>query len=502
MLGLLLVAVLSADEPAAEPAPAADPAPEELPSPPTFAKKVEINGYVSNRLGYGRSRWSGLIPTIDSPQWLDMTELNGQLKVSYHEHGFAYVDLSAIALVGFDYRYMNDEGVEEYQLTRDAAAARPLISINEAYVLQEAAPWLNFLVGKKRIVWGPGLAFNPTDLLNVRKDPTDPTFQRAGAWLARIEVPLESSAFTLLFAPQVTQSAFGIPYGMVTYPEWDKQDDQPHYLVGARAYFLVADTDINVLAYFSNRYFDDFENKVRTGASFSRIFFDTWELHAEGLLQQGSSRTFVEHDCVVDVQAALACNAQKRAFAARSRLFDPTWVTQLLAGVRKTFDDDSFISVEYLFQSDGYRPDQYQDLINAFDGINQARAFGLALPAGAGLLIPNAGGGGADQATPSRFNFAPTGKHYAFITFQKPRIKDDFTAQVVVLMNLQDLSTLWTPSITWSTTEWLSLSLIGFIPAPGPDALAAKVPSTGKYISEYGSFPQLFRAFFEVRIFY
>jgi len=493
MLGLVLIAVLHADDPAPEPAP------EE--APPAFKHTVEINGYVANRLGYGRSRWSGLIPTDDSPQWLNMTELNAQLKVGYHEHGFVYVDTSAIALAGFDYRLMNAEGFEEYQLTRDSPAARPLISINEAYVLQEAAPWLNFMIGKKRIVWGPGLAFNPTDLLNVRKDPTDPTFQRAGAWLARIEVPLESSAFTLLFAPQVTQSAFGIPYGFITHPAWNKQDDQPHYLVGARAYFLVADTDINVLAYFSNKYFDDFENKVRTGASVSRIFFDTWEVHAEALLQQGSSRTYVEHECVADVMAALACNQQKRAFASRSRLDDTTWLPVILAGVRKTFDDDSFLSVEYLFQADGYRPDQYQDLINAFDGINQARALGLALPAGASLLIPNAGGG-SDQATPSRFSFAPTGKHYAFITFNKPRIKDDFIAQLVVLANLQDLSTLWTPSIAWSTTEWLQLSLIGFIPVPGPDALAAKVPSTGKYISEYGSFPQLFRVFFEVRIFY
>jgi len=61
---------------------------------------------------------------------------------------------------------------------------------------------------------------------------------------------------------------------------------------------------------------------------------------------------------------------------------------------------------------------------------------------------------------------------------------------------------LWTPSLSWSTTEWLQLSLVGFIPVPGPDGLSAKVQSTGKHISEYGSFPQLFRVFFEVRVFY
>jgi hypothetical protein len=88
------------------------------------------------------------------------------------------------------------------------------------------------------------------------------------------------------------------------------------------------------------------------------------------------------------------------------------------------------------------------------------------------------------------------------VTLQKPRIKDDFSAQLVVLMSLQDVSTLWTPSIAWSTTEWLQLSLVGFIPVSGINSLSAKVPSTGGYASEYGMFPQLFRVFFEVRLFY
>ena len=72
----------------------------------------------------------------------------------------------------------------------------------------------------------------------------------------------------------------------------------------------------------------------------------------------------------------------------------------------------------------------------------------------------------------------------------------------MVIANLQDLSTLWTPSVIWSATEWLQLSLVGFIPVPGPNALAAKSQASGRYVTEYGSFPQLFRVFFELRLFY
>jgi hypothetical protein len=472
-------------------------------APPEFKHKVETNGYVMNRLGYGRSRWSGLITTENNPQWLEQLELNVQLKVTYHPHGFVYADVSALEQLGFDYRSADQDGFEQSTFMKDAAAARPLLSLNELYLLQEVTPWFNVMVGKKRLTWGAGFSYNPTDLLNVRKDPTDPTFQRAGAWLARLEVPLESSAFTLLFSPQETESAFGLPYALLGYPDWDtkRPDSDLHYLLAARAYFLVADTDINVMAYFTNKYLDDFANKVRVGASLSRIFFTTWEVHAEVLTQQGSARVYVDHDCVTDPMAALRCNAAGRPFAARSRLDDPTWLPIVLAGLRKTFDDDSFVSAEYLYQADGYRPDQYQDLVNAYDGLAQARALGVNPTAlsGASLLLPSTATNGG---TPNRFNFVPIGKHYAFITINKPRIRDDFTAQLVVLANLQDLSTLWTPSITWSATEWLQLQLVGFIPAPGPDALAAKVPSTGKYVSEYGSFPQLFRVFFELRIFY
>lgn len=59
--------------------------------------------------------------------------------------------------------------------------------LSEAYLDAPLQDGFRLLLGKKRIVWGAGLAFNPTDVLNPPKDPTDPTFQRAGAWLAQAE---------------------------------------------------------------------------------------------------------------------------------------------------------------------------------------------------------------------------------------------------------------------------------------------------------------------------
>src|SRR5262249_26390656 len=158
-----------------------------------------------------------------------------------------------------------------------------------------------------------------------------------------VEMPLESAAFTLLFSPQVTEQANGVPYGFVTYPGWDKNNDgQAHYLAAARAYFLVANTDINVMAYFSNKYLDAFQNKIRVGASVSRIVFDSWELHAEALLQQGSGRVYVNGACVESQLKAFGCYQSKTPFASQPLLDDPRYQTQALGGLRKIFDDDSF----------------------------------------------------------------------------------------------------------------------------------------------------------------
>lgn len=477
-----------------------DPAPEPLPS---FAHTVEMNGYAALRGTFTKARVGGLLPSNDVPQLSALLELNGQLKVKYLPTGFVYGDLSVIGQAAGNYKTANAAGEEMPVPEHDVASFRPLISLNELYLLHEFIPELNVMVGKRRIVWGPGQAINPTDLLNIRRDPTDPTFQRAGAWLARVEVPLERVTFTALFSPAVLKQANGVPQQFLVYPEWDKQDDQAHYLAALRAYALVADSDVNVFLYYSNLYNDAFEKKVRGGGSFSRVFFDSLEVHTEFLLQTGSSRDFIDPECVESQAKVIDCAVQRRAFISKSRLNEATLNPRLLAGARQQFSDDSFLSVEYLYQADGYDRRQYQDLVNAFDRLGEARAQGISLNAIPGAAA-FAGGSGLDNSQggiPQRFSFEPTVQHYLFVTAQKPRVFDDFTLQLVMLANLQDLSTLWTPSVSWSATEWMTVTALGFVPVPGPNALAAK-RANGAFVTEYGSLPMQYRFLLEARVFY
>jgi hypothetical protein len=110
--------------------------------------------------------------------------------------------------------------------------------------------------------------------------------------------------------------------------------------------------------------------------------------------------------------------------------------------------------------------------------------------------------GGTSEGLPQRFRFVPISRHYAFLTFQKPKIRDDFTVSAALIANLSDLSGLLAPSVAWSTTEWMTLSLSGFVPFSGPASLAATVPATGEHISEFELVPSSYRVLLQARLFY
>jgi hypothetical protein len=157
------------------------------------------------------------------------------------------------------------------------------------------------------------------------------------------------------------------------------------------------------------------------------------------------------------------------------------------------FPDESLLSLEYLFEGDGLVRREFEDHVRAVALFSQAQRLGLDV-----LVAPGADGAGL----PQKFAFAPLVRHYAFLSYQKPKIRDDFTLGAVVIANLQDLSGMFSPSVSWSTTEWLTLSLNGFIPYPGPPSLATYVPELDARVSEYTLIPMEYRVVFAARAFY
>jgi len=441
----------------------------------------EVNGYLSNRLAFSRVNTSGLISTQDTPSVLELLEANMQLRVNLgSKQNFVYADASLFYQGGW---LFHTDGTDRLTANsdHDIPALHPFFVPSEIYMSLSARPWLNFLVGKKRIIWGSGLTFNPTNLLSPAKDPTDPNLQRAGNWVARVELPFEKVTFTALFAPQALYTEAGIPYAMVRYPGYQSsnseevRDNATHYLAAGRFYALLGDADVNLMYFFSNHYQDDFKNKSRFGVSFARYFFTDYEFHVETLLSSGSARNFACEPGTV------GCGDSPTFVP--TKLESKTFYPRVLVGTRRQFSDESLLSLEYYYQGDGYTDGEF------------SRAVRLMA-----TNVASTGAGDQSSALPQRFSFDPIRRHYLFASYSKPRIFDDWTVGAVLIAGLRDLSGLFSPSVSLSTKEWLSLALYGYVPIHGLGV--GEVTASNRKVSEYSLMSFDYRVLFEARVYY
>lgn len=343
--------------PVQEPAPS----PESVPMSPDPEAPYEaersavgnsVNGYLDNGFNFQRAKVDGLLSTHDLPQIDDLIELNVQLKHTYAAQGFVYGDMSAFAQFAGIYRTKDTAGHEVDFGDHQVSTYLPLFSLNEFYLSHDVTRELNLTVGKKRMVWGAGFAFNPTDLFDPPKDPTNFTFQRAGFWMGRAEANFGDYAASIVAAPGVTEQAVGLPYAFVKYPAWDRKDKDAHFQVAGRFYANWLNSDVNLMVFYGNKYNDAFANKWRYGVSFSRFFLTDYELHLEALLQTGSVQNYPNTPCFGSTSAAAECLRLGLPLTVPSRLHDKALFPHLIAGVRRQFDDESVLSLEYYFQAD------------------------------------------------------------------------------------------------------------------------------------------------------
>lgn len=465
--------------------------------------RATVNGYLVNRESYTRTDPSGPIPTRDLPSLSQLLEANAQIRVPLgSSQHFAYADLSLVLQRGGLYYADDGFGGRSRIANHDVPSQRPLFVPSELYLSYSPKPWLNVLVGKKRVSWGAGFAYNPSDLVNPAKDPTDPNFQRAGNWLARLEFPFERFTVTALFAPQALYTAAGIPYAFVRYPSYapsdsiDQRDRRSHYLTGARLYWLVADADVNLVYYFSNYYQDAFSKKSRLGVSFSRYFWTDYELHVEALLTRGSSKSYPNQACVVSSEDC----GPNQGFAL-AKLDSNRIYPRVVLGTRRQFANQAMLSLEYYFQSDGYSSAEFRDAVDLLLRSKANAMAGSSDGSNGSALSSNSGSSGSSGAAlPQRFSFNTMRRHYFIASYSQPRIADDWTVGAVLIAGLEDLSGMVSPSVVWNASEWLNLSLFGYVPFPGSSAKAERIQ--GKRYTEYSLMPFDWRVLFEARAFY
>ncbi len=428
---------------------------------------VSMTGFVSERAQLTVPSLTAPMSTRDVALLHSITELSGLLKLRMlDERVSVVVDASAFIIAQGGYADRNAAGSGfDTVADHDVVGTDPRVVFAEAYARWQVFENLDVTVGKRRVVWGTGMTFNPTDTLNPPRDPTDPSLQRTGVPLALVEVPLSGFALSALFAPAIITENAGIPSAML----WD-DDDNARFATALRGYVLVADTDVNVWGVVHNSYGQDpRESSMRLALSLSRVF-DIHEVHVEALVQSGSDRVRVNRRCVGDdhdatIFAIASCGLSGDAIVARDRAFDDALLPRFIVGTRSMFGDGTVVGVEWLYQADGLTQREWRDLVQLQATVGDFVRRG-ALDTSSFTSFLNVGTDASGQ--PARLAVTPLRRHHLIVTYSRPQIFDDFTINVTGLVAAEDLSAIATASVQWQATEWLQVSAWLFQPLPSP----------------------------------
>jgi hypothetical protein len=168
------------------------------------------------------------------------------------------------------------------------------------------------------------------------------------------------------------------------------------------------------------------------------------------------------------------------------------------------FGDGTTVTLEYLYQADGFTAEEWDHMATLQTRIGDLTRDGLLDPAAFLSTGTDAGG------QPARLAVAPQRQHHLVVGYSRPQIFDDFTVNATAIMALEDLSSILTGSVQWQATEWLQLSLWGFVPTPSLHGLgvdgAADVlwPAIvdGVPLGEYDAVPFVGRGMLEARVWF
>ncbi len=278
---------------------------------PVFAENISTYGTVEGKVSFDSLRKDSPLHAGTAGDYLldNTLLLNANTKLPAGKGAFAAINADVLVQA-----LMGSQDNQELQTVSP--------TLNEAYLSVPLADFLIFSLGKKRIVWGTGLSYNPADFINPPKDPLNPRLEKRGVPCAQLEL------FTDWLS--VTQA-------VVLYDQLD------HFGYGTKLSTsrLIPSTDISLISYYSAR------AQFNLGASIDSTPFggvpvlENLALHAEAGFSQGSERL------VYDEAMLLLAVRESRADFYKS----------FLTGLRYTIPGwETLITAEYFHIDDGYSP--------------------------------------------------------------------------------------------------------------------------------------------------
>ena len=341
----------------------------------------------------------------------------------------------------------------DLSLYGSTAVPNGLLLINELYADVQFGP-VRLLAGRRRIVWGSGLAANPTDIFNPRKDPILLDLQRTGSLLLpMVDVTVGPFIFSGAITFPVDTNAWSLPKGI-----------QPQNAIYAlRGYVLFEGTDLNLMYYR-----DQNIGQHLVGFSGSRFFGDWVELHAEALFRGGPAQL----PLVPQLDAcSTPIDGSGNAITATA-----------LFGTRVHFEDQGILVGEYLYSGDGLDSNRY-DQMKAHAGCIEST---LALLGGPKAPAPPA----HPVGFPSDTLFLVRDHHF-FLNYERPHLTkgllEDVSVMGGVVLSPVDFSAIFQAGVGYSFAGRATLGIRVMYWA-------------GKNDSEIGAWPARVRGLANLRV--
>lgn len=290
----------------------------------------------------------------------------------------------------------------------------------QAYAQYAFGDGATLRVGKQRIAWGSGFAWNPTNRLERPKNPANTSLEQEGTLAVRLDVLPATWAGLILVASRSDPAAGDLPFATGTGERNS----------GAlRLRVLARDTDLALVMSGGER------QPTLVGFDVGRDVHGL-ALHAEGAFYDGSELAPARLD---------------------QRFF------RLATGVLWTRDTTS-LTAEYFYNGEGYDDARASGYLAGLDTA-YAAATNPALPQPAredalrqylvGASIPFASGLGLRR-------------HYLQASWSRSEIRGQWTASVRGVMGLSDGGVALTPGVSWAPRGNVTLSLDGVL-LLGPD---------------------------------
>jgi hypothetical protein len=277
------------------------------------------------------------------------------------------------------------------------------LDIGELSFSYSATPWLDLRIGRKIERWGTGYAWNPTGVVNPRKNPSDPNDRRSlfrGADMAAADIFVKGWQVTVLGTPQIA---------------WNRSAGRRLTGTGwaVRAYRLIKGTDVAFTASGGNGLANS------RGISLARVFGNSLELHAEAAYIDDTVRLRPRGEGPVPVRKPHP---------------------EILVGGQYTFSNNVNVIGEFYHAGQGFSGREWNDFRVFGAAADEGIAQGNPLP----LMLANA------QFTPLQMS-----RNYTFARVLWPIRLNRLEVETIVITSLRDGSSLIRPGIRWRAgTNW------------------------------------------------